>query len=279
MTSRPGAGAGIARDGRLVRVAEIVAAAVVGLEDDGAVGGDELRRRREAQLGGRRRSAMDVEHERILAAGVEVGRIRHDPVGLELVGAPRHALGAAQGHGAGPRVERRQRLRCRRCGGHHVQLGRRARRGGGEDEETILAALDVGAEAAGEHQVAQRQALRRAGERLDPGRHRRLVGRGNEHSRSVGKPIGPQDVPVERAGDAAWRAPAGRRDVHLGDEAAFAVAVTRLQERDVAAIGRPEGEALERLHAGERLAPRRSRRRPRRCASSRSCRSAGRRCG
>src|SRR5207244_1848071 len=74
-------------DGPLVGVAQVVAASVIGLENDVAARGQELRHIGKGLARSHGWPAMDSEDQRVLLRGVEIGWIGEDTVLAKTVGA------------------------------------------------------------------------------------------------------------------------------------------------------------------------------------------------
>ena len=90
-----GPGAGVVRDGNRVAIAEVVAAAVIRLENDPVMRGERLRQKCKARRCRRARSAVDVQHEWIFSRGVEARRINEHSVFIEALVLPPHLFDSA----------------------------------------------------------------------------------------------------------------------------------------------------------------------------------------
>jgi len=153
---------GIVKDGRFKFVPEVVAAAIIRLEDDPFLRGQQLGAARKRFLRRGPGTAVDIEDEGVLAAGGEIGRIGDDAVHVETVVIPFHRFGAAEFEGCGCLIEIGDALGLGGGGRQVVQFGGMLGLGSGEGQFAGWTHRSVEPEGRGGDDLAEVDAARLA---------------------------------------------------------------------------------------------------------------------
>ena len=228
-------------------VAPVVAAAIIGLQNDPALRGQYLRRGGEGLQRRRNRPAVDIEHQRALLTGLVVGRVGDDAIGDVAVAFPGQRFLPAQRHAVGHRLQAgqlRRRLSGRR---QHEQFGRAG--GGGGREGDGASAADIGT---GRIEPTQIKLCRLAFLR-QPQAIAGAIGAAQHHGLAVGQPAHQFHGHIQIGRGIARCAACCRGDHHPGLMRRHAIA--RHAKSQAAAIGGQRrhahagGRGQQRLHA------------------------------
>ena len=239
-------------DEALVRIAEVVAAAIVGLEYDPAMRRHQLRLRGEGLERGRPRPPVNHEHQRIGTRLVKAGRVGKRAVASYAVRAgpvDRFRPAQCQRRDAGVQIREPARgaVRIR----HDVQLGGICGSRSHESDRAGATIRHVDPErGVGAHSAKVELSRRCSVNRLLPERHTALIVRRHQQATPVGVPEGARQVPVERHGDVSRRAPSG--GYHKQVTAKSGVAVSRIPVGELCSIGREERIAFVAFPTGWR---------------------------
>ena len=161
ITSRPGPAPASLLMPRWNSPPEVVAAAIVRLQHQPALGRHELRARAERHERRRARPAVDQQHHRVLLRRREIRRIRQNRVLFVVVVLERHDLRLAERIDAISSFTIVSRLHRRSRRRHVIQLARPGRRRAGKRDRAVLADRHVHEERRVRTRVAGVELLRR----------------------------------------------------------------------------------------------------------------------